>query len=209
MPDTEPEHLLLVEGEDDAHVVRQLCNRYQSIPRFSIRETGGIERLLDAIGPALIPRERKALGILVDADDNPEGRWDDLRSRFDEEGISIPAHPGPNGMIMDAHIEIGNSPRTGIWVMPNNDSSGEIENFVADMIPMGDPVWPLSQGYVDGIPTEHRRFRPGKLLRAKVYAWLATREIPGRMGAAIGAGELNVGAETARRFVGWLRELFK
>ena len=209
MPDTEPEHLLLVEGEDDAHVVRQLCNRHESIPQFSIRGTGGIEKLLEAIGPALIPRERKAVGILVDADDNLEDRWDDLTSRLNEEGIGIPANPGPNGTIMDARKEMGNSLRIGIWVMPNNESPGEIEDFVADMIPTDDPIWPLSQSYVDGIPTGHRRFRPGKLLRAKVYSWLATREIPGRMGAAIGAGELTVDSETARRFVGWLRELFK
>ena len=92
--------------------------------------------------------------------------------------------------------------------MPDNESPGELEDFVRRMIPTDDPVWPRSEGYVDRIPVPDRRFRPGKILRAKLYAWLATLENPGRMGAAIGAGDLRVDGVLGSTFAAWLRSLF-
>ena len=204
MPDLPPENVLLVEGQDDAHVVRQLCRRHQSVPEFHIQETGNIDKLLDAIGPAIIVPERRAVGVLVDADDYPERRWNEVRDRFNEDGISIPARPSPNGIV----IGVEGRPKIGIWMMPDNDLAGELEDFVEKMIPLNDPVWPLSQRYVDDIPAMHRKFRQGKVLRAKLYAWLAVRKIPGRMGAAIGAGDLNHNAPVCSGFVDWIRLLF-
>ena len=93
-------------------------------------------------------------------------------------------------------------------MMPDNKSSGELEYLVAGMIPAGDVVWPLSEAYIASIPSEARKFTEGKILRAKVHAWLATREEPRKMGAAIGARDLNAGAPAAVQLVDWLRRLF-
>ncbi len=76
------------------------------------------------------------------------------------------------------------------------------------MIPQDDPIWPRSEDYIDGIPPQYRRFKPGKALKAKLYAWLATRKNPKRIGAAIGTGDLNVDGPLAVRFADWLRQLF-
>ena len=92
--------------------------------------------------------------------------------------------------------------------MPDNVSAGQVEEFFADMIPNDDPVWPRSEAYVDGIPATDRKFSDGKTLRAKVHSWLATREEPRKMGAAIGAGDLNVDAPGAVQLVDWLHRLF-
>ena len=46
--------VLLVEGPNDKHVVRHLCNRHQAIPEFCIRDKGGIEGLLEDIGLEMI-----------------------------------------------------------------------------------------------------------------------------------------------------------
>lgn len=99
-------------------------------------------------------------------------------------------------------------PRIGIWLMPDNVSAGQVEEFFAGMIPSDDPVWPRSEGYIDGIPAADRKFASGKMLRAKVHSWLATRAEPRLMGAAIGAGDLNVSARDAVRLVAWLNRLF-
>ncbi len=92
--------------------------------------------------------------------------------------------------------------------MPNNVSSGELEEFIAGMIPTNDPVWPRSETYIDGIPVADRKFATGKTLRAKVHSWLATREEPRKMGSAIGARDLNAGAPAAVQLGDWLRRLF-
>ena len=204
MPGTGLERVLLVEGPDDKHVVRQLCRR-QSVPDFSIKVAGTVETLLSTVGAEMLAPGRKCVGILIDADDDPRRRWEELVDLLSEEDIRIPGHPNPLGTI----VNIVDGPPIGIWVMPDNGSSGELEDFVQKMIPAGDPVWPKSQRYVNQIPVQHQRFRPGKLLRAQMYAWLATREIPGRMGAAIGAGDLNIDIENCKNFMEWLRRLFR
>ena len=136
----------------------------------------------------------------MDANDSVRNRWLAVANQLRKADIVAPEDPDPAGTIIDG------TPRVGIWLMPNNRASGELEDFVAGMIPANDTVWPLSEKYVNGIPDEARKFKPGKTLRAKVHSWLATRQEPRKMGAAIGAGDLNVAASDAGRFVAalWL-----
>ena len=92
--------------------------------------------------------------------------------------------------------------------MPDNCSPGELEDFVAKMIPASDAVWPLSQRYIDGIPEADKKFSEKKQPRAQLYAWLAAREDPRQMGAAIGARDLKVDGALCQEFVAWLTRLF-
>ena len=204
MADAAPERLLLVEGQDDEHIVRRLHERYSSDLVFSIRVAGTVEKCIEAIVPEMQVSGRKAVGVLVDADDAPLKRWNEVRSRFREADVTIPGRPAPNGAVINPE----QNPRIGVWLMPNNKSAGEIEDFIRDMIPERDPVWPLSQSYVENIPHKHRKFRQRKVLRAQLYAWLATRRLPGRMGAAISAGDLNSRAANSKTFMDWLQALF-
>ncbi len=197
-------HVLLVEGPDDKNVVWQICNRSPDTPDFFIQDRGGIEPLLDAIGAELNAPDRRVLGILADADTNLTGRWASIVNRLAEEGIRIPNRPDADGVIIDTEEK----PRVGIWLMPDNSMDGELENFVADMIPDDDPVWPMSQQYINEIPLEHRKFAPGKTLRAQVHAWLATLSDPRLMGQAIGARDLTVNNPLSQTFLRWLSRLF-
>ena len=92
--------------------------------------------------------------------------------------------------------------------MPDNASKGELEDFVEKLIPEDDPVWPLAERYVGGIPRAARKFKPGKILRASIHAWLATRAEPRKMGAAIGIGDLDATAPLAKTFAEWLQAVF-
>ena len=93
--------------------------------------------------------------------------------------------------------------------MPDNENPSELEDFVIEMIPDGDVVWPRAQSYIDGIPAADRPFSEGKRQRARLYAWLATREEPRRMAAAIGTHDLDINGPLCRRFVDWLKRLFQ
>ena len=92
--------------------------------------------------------------------------------------------------------------------MPDNQSSGELADFAIQMIPSGDLVWPKSEKYIDCIPHQHRKFADRKTTRAKLYAWLATREEPGRMGSAINKQDLSISGKQSQKFVAWIRRLF-
>lgn len=197
-----PAKLLLVEGPDDKHVVEHLRRRLASDLTFQCEDKGGNDQLLKAISVEMKLQGRLALGIVADANDDFAGRWQAIGSRLDRTKVPLPSRPEHGGTIIDG------DPRVGVWLMPNNARSGELENFVAELVPKNDPVWPLAERYIDGIPGEHRPFSSRKELRAKLHAWLATRQEPRRMGAAIGTAELDADAPLAGEFAGWLRALF-
>lgn len=116
MAESEPQRVLIVEGENDFHVVRQLRRRHSTIPEFSIQIAGNVAKVLEAIGPTLLVSDRRAVGILIDADDDPCGRWNELTDRLSEEGIGTPPRADPDGAI----IEPDGYPRIGVWMMPDN-----------------------------------------------------------------------------------------
>lgn len=196
--------VLLVEGQDDEHVVRHLLMRRQFTLDFDIENRKGVDPLLDSIGAELRAPGRQALGILVDADTDLPSRWDAVRTRLSAESIELPGRPAAGGTTVTA----AGKPRVGVWLMPDNTSSGELEDFVVQMVPAGDPVWPMAQRYIDAIPEHHRKFSQQKTQRARLYAWLAAREDPRRMGSAIGAHDLEVDGVLCRTFITWLQVLF-
>ena len=200
------DRVLLVEGQDDKHVVLHLCRRNESMPAFFISDKDGIDPLLDSISPEIKVSGRKSLGILVDANDEPANRWKAVRSRLQKFDLYLPEEPDLDGTILFAVSPA--VPRLGIWLWPDNQCPGELEDFVQTMIPSKDPVWPRSEEYIDRIPEPDRKFPPGKEMKAKIYAWLATTETSGRMGTAIGAQMLDVDGPLALKFADWLRRLF-
>lgn len=204
--DPNPPRVLLVEGPDDLHVVLQLYLRTHEDTDFIIDDKGGVDPLLDSIPGEVKVDGRRVLGIVLDANEHITDRWADVASRLEEADITgVPDGPQPGGVCIEGSARL---PRVGIWVMPDNTSPGELEDFVSRMVPDGDPVWPLSESYIEGIPAGIRKFTDKKAQRAKVYAWTATRKQPGRMGAAIKEGDLETDGELAMSFLGWLQRLF-
>ncbi len=200
----QPPKILLVEGQDDKHVVRHLWKRrHRSEPPFGIEDKEGVENLTGDISTEIKAPGRVAVGIVVDANDDLGGHWDAISHRLREAEIGgVPGVPSPDGTIIDA------DPRVGVWLMPDNRKPGELEDFVQQMIPHDDPVWPRAREYVRGIPEAARPFRPGKTSRAELHAWLATREEPGFMGSAIGREDLNADGPLCAAFLAWLERLF-
>lgn len=207
--DTRP-HVLLVEGPDDKHVIIHLSERSGLEQNFWIIEKEGKNTLLDSIVLEARTPGRTVLGIVLDANDDPDARWQAVTDRLNRlrqedhfDLPDLPSQPEPSGTIIEGRLRIG------IWLMPDNRSTGELEDFVGSMIPSGDPVWPRAEAFIDGIPKDDRKFAPGKIQRAKVHAWLATREEPRLMGLAIKARDLDTNAADTTAFVEWLRTLFQ
>ncbi len=197
-----PAKLLLVEGVDDRHVVEHLRRKLAPDLDFCCRSANGSDPLLKAIPLEMRPDERSSLGILMDANTDVAARWRSIGDRLREGDVRLPGQPESGGTIVDGDL------RVGVWLMPDNSAPGELENFVAELVPKDDPVWPLAERYIDGIPSKHRQFSPTKELRAKLHAWLATRQRPRPMGTAIAAGSLDATAAVAKGLVAWLTALF-
>ena len=215
--------VLVVEGQDDKHMVWQLCGRTastfsvtrsgfelgvaltQQATSFRISEAGNRSKLISSIRNWVEASSVHPVGFLLDADDDLEKCWNNVAQGFARTEVQLPPHPDPAGTIIP---EQGFFPRIGIWVLPDNSLQGELEDFALKMIPPNDAVWRLSSGYIDSVPASQRKFVLEKTDKAKLYAWLATRREPGRVGAAIGAHDLVVDGSLCQGFLDWLIRLF-
>jgi hypothetical protein len=197
---------LWVEGKDDQAVVYALCAAHTLPEIFEVQPRGGVETLLDGLGLALrgVPIER--LGVVVDANGDADARWSAVAHIARAEGYAdFPDAPDVAGTIIPGSEAL---PRLGVWIMPDNGSSGALEDFAASLVPDGDVLWGRAGGAVDAIPEGDRLFPASRRSKAHMHTWLAWQESPGSpMGQAIGKGDLDAHAPAAQRFVAWLRRL--
>lgn len=195
--------IMFVEGITDKHVVHHICQRNLEFPDFGIEQQQGVDNLLATMEAQVRVPGREVVAFVLDANDNIANRWQSVRDRLARVEVVLPRRPSLAGTIVPG------KPQVGVWLMPDNTSAGELEGFVRTMVPDGDPVWPLAQRYIGSIPEEHRKFKPRKSSRAELYAWIATRRNPGRLGEAIGAKDLDTSGELCVRFSQWVRDLFE
>ena len=197
--------IVALEGSNDKHVVGRLFDMAGIHAHVELIDHGGIDEVLKAIEVMIGTQDVHTIALIVDNNEHPEHRWRAVTDRLDREGVVVPPGPNPVGTIIPETDEL---PRISIWMMPDNRSPGELEHFVAKMIPDDDQVWPLAEDYIDGISPIHRAFRPQKETRAKVLSWIATREEPGFMGQAIDRRDLRTDGELCQTFIAWLNRLF-
>ncbi len=206
--------VLLVEGKQDVRVIPELIEANgvnwgtRKSPIVYIRDYDGYQKLVD---PDVIATELQAsglstLGIVVDADDNPLGRWQSIRSAclksipdipdiLPEEGL---IHSTPNGI------------KFGIWIMPDNKMRGMLETFLTYMIPSGsEKLWQYAQEVAKESKSKGATFTEPHLDKANIYTWLAWQDPPGRqLHQAIMERILNPKHPNAQKFVTWFRNLY-
>lgn len=200
---TRTTRLLWVEGKDDSAVTQSLCAAHE-LPKFEVQAKNGIEEILDTFFTRLRAPGADRFGVIVDANGNAQARWDSIRRTLGEEGyLEIPERLERDGMIVP---RTRHRPLFGAWIMPDNGSTGALEDFAASLIPEGDALWTRAGEAVDALPEQ--RFPAPRRSKAHMHTWLAWQESPGSpMGQAIGKGDLRANAPAAQRFVAWLRRL--
>ena len=170
--------LLVVEGQNDQHLVLHLCRRAdpELSNRFDFHDAQGRTAVINSVRNLVNRPDLTGVGFLLDGDETPQEHWRQVIERIADAypEMQLPSTPEPTGTIIPADPAFG-SPRIGIWVMPDNETAGELEDFVIQMIPAGDPVWPRSQDYIAGITLADRKFAENKIAKSEVHAWLATR----------------------------------
>jgi hypothetical protein len=201
--------ILLVEGTDDEHVVKNLCAHHGLQHIGEIERLDGIEQLIESFPVRLKESDMEAIGVVVDADTNIQTRWKSLRNCLLEAGYkTVPDTPAAKGTIVEPPRDTL-LPRVGIWMMPDNQTNGTLEDFLRFLVPTPDPLLDHAQASIDTIPNGHRRFKPNDQLKALIHTWLAWQEEPGRpYGTAIKSRYLDADVPLATDFMNWLRQLF-
>lgn len=202
-------NVLLVEGNDDEHVVKNLCG-YHHLPQIDqITQCGGISKLLESLPIQLKGSDIHALGVLVDADTDMKARWNSLQGHLNTAGFTaIPTAPVIQGTIL--FPPPGTLlPKVGIWLMPDNKTNGILEDFLRSLMPMPNTLFAHAQKSIDDIPVGQRPFAAKDAPKALIHTWLAWQQEPGKpFGTAIKAGYLDASYPLATDFTDWINQLF-
>jgi len=206
MDDDEGPCVLLTEGTNDCHVIAALC-KFHDIQegRFGFYECGSDEQVLkkaNALLQASDPKE--AIGIVMDADVNLLGRWKSIQAKLSKYSYDFTDAPAQKGSILKCE----GMPTLGIWVMPNNQDVGMLEDFCATLI---DPAHlKVAQQVVRDVEdTNVSSFKGVHRSKADIHTYLAWQDEPGRpLGQSITSKVLKADKETAKVFIAWLNKLF-
>ncbi len=209
--DKENPNKLLVEGNDDLHVI---ANIWKSItkdetPPFYIRDCKSVDNIVPDLTAFLRnPATIEIIGIVLDADFKINARWQSVRNELVKTGYSLPEQPDINGTIIEKH---GLYPRIGIWLMPDNSMTGMLEDFVKYLVPENDKLLAESERILTEIENQSLHQYNEKIHRSKalIHTWLAWQEDPGKpMGIAIQSNFLTTHHDLCQRFITWLDGLF-
>jgi len=208
--------LLIVEGIDDKYVISRLLQRRKiTYQNFEIHDANGIRQSLNTFSIAIKSGNYDVIGIVVDADTDLLERWQDLKNRLIKEGYQpIPQNPHAKGtIIIDPEEEL---PTVGIWLMPNNQKTGMLEDFIRFLVPENDELLAIAQNQVnDIIKAGQNRFTQSHKSKAIIHTWLAWQERPGtQLGKAITyrfikSQQYILDDGKASHFINWLQALFK
>jgi len=140
---------LVAEEEDDCHAVIHLMKHHVAWPQerrcrpVDIRVGRSYHEIAnrDYLHFLIQQSGLRALGLIVDADLNMQGRWTSLRSLLRD----LSFQETPDDLPEQGLITVNRSGvRAGVWVMPNNKSEGmlepireEVEGSELGMVPCG------------------------------------------------------------------------
>ena len=203
-------NILLVKGKDDQHVLMHLSDN-RGGPRFDeVVPHEGDTKLLDAIPVRLKAAGDEAIvGIVMDADTDLDARWQSLRDRLVKLGyVAMPDIPAADGTIIDPPPGTL-LPRVGIWIMPDNQTKGILEDFLRFLVPEGSELFDHVTTSVATIPEGERRFSELAEPKTLIHTWLAWQKDPGTpFGTAITARFLDPDVAQVDVLVSWLKRLF-
>ena|ERR1700722_5614234 len=200
---------MLVEGVDDIYAIAEFMGHHVAWnpPPVQIVERNGEEIFV----PGTISAELKSspkVGVVVDANSNPTGRYQKIRKEALSLFPDIPEVLPPEGMI--ATNSKGN--RFGIWLMPDNQQTGMIETFLHWLVPDEQTnLWKYAQGAASVAKEIHGApFTSAHLDKARIHTFLAWVDPPGEsLGRALKRKILNAKTDRALPFVKWFRQLYE
>lgn len=203
----EGDAVLLVEGENDCHVILALCKKYQVPEGFGIYQCGSDSQALKRMNALIAgPNPPGIIGLVIDADNpNLSGRWKSIQRKLSHYGYIFPEAPSRGGTVLASPNE---ETRLGFWLMPNNQDDGMLEDFCSEMI-AANSLETIRECISLARRKNSATFKEAHYSKAIVHTFLALQDEPGRpLGQAITAQTLRPDTATTRDFLAWLNRLF-
>ena len=202
---------LFVEGVNDLHAISSLCKHHEVTENFNIEVCEGNAKVIKEFRLALTnPSVYQRIGVVIDADDDIESRWQQLADillksgKYDCGKLELPA----DGLII--HPQNDYDAIVGIWIMPDNNLNGMLEDFLLQLVSPEDVLAKKAEAVLAELEAEGvQQYKGVHRSKAKVHTFLAWQNEPGKpIGQAITAHILNPNARQARIFIDWLNKLY-
>ncbi|MDR1962213.1 MAG: hypothetical protein LBQ50_00340 [Planctomycetaceae bacterium] len=200
------EQKLLVEGKDDQHVIWALCQQFGVKESFDVIDCEGFNNLFEQIPQRLKQSGIKTLGIIVDADTDINARWQSIKNSVSLYGFIVSDRLPPEGLIFENAEGI----KIGVWVMPNNETNGMLEDFIAFLVPEKDQLLPIADNVLNDIEKQKlEKYLPVHQSKARIHTWLAWQDEPGSpLGQSITKRYLSTDNHSCSLLIDWLKRLF-
>lgn len=209
-PDRDQKFVVLVEGGDDKYVIDALLTSWAVDSRPIVKYARGDANLPTLMRDHLKSEKLASLAVVIDADQTAaETRWESLRG-------SVPllqqlATGWRHVPFEDTVTREDGLPniKFGLWMMPDNQNSGTLEDFLRPLIPTSD-IWTFAQEASEEAKSKGAEFSDTKLVKAQLHTWLAWQKKPAlRPGKALKAGYFLSAAKdgNVENFLQWLKRM--
>jgi hypothetical protein len=209
---------LIVEGKD-AIVIANLLKKkglrpplgYNDPLKFReefTKNVNGYNNVENVLSEALDDPSLSNIGVIIDANAvGADSRWQSLESflkNSDKVDLSKIDRPGGGRLIRGENLNIG------IWIMPDNNSTGYLEHFLETLIPNGDGLLKFVDETLSALDEKGlKKFSAVKEQKAKLHTWLAWQEEPGKpFGTAVESRYFDANSHNLNGFVDWFKATF-
>lgn len=160
--------LLLVEGKDEVNVFKKLLSDLE-LREVDVRAVGGRTRFRDRLkvvveGPG--HEILTSIGIVRDADTDPNAAFDSVCSALEAIGLPIPTVPLQSA---------GKAPRVTVMILPGRGRKGMLEDLCLDSV-ADDPAMFCVKAYFECLAEQIDELFPNNLAKARVRTFLAAME---------------------------------
>jgi hypothetical protein len=205
--------VLLVEGKDEQRLLPELLELGgiewpDNKPPIWIEEKDGVEKVLEhgSIEAELQASELQSLGIVVDANGDPEARWTRIRELLVSFLPDFPQANQPAGVIHEGD----DGRRVGVWLMPDNIRTGMLETLLLAIRGGHSAVAGHARVACDEAKRLGAPFREPHRDKAELHTWLAWQDPPGQqMHLAMRMKMLPIDGTIAAPFVKWGKDLHR
>lgn len=219
--------ILLVEGDADRNLFAQLCKSLPFSPEIrvasprdlNLESRNGKQAVLKQTSillkqfADLETGSQRRLAVVIDADHKGEGGLgfqktvEQFMNIVGELGFVLVSDSSNNHGLIFQHSD--GLPDLGLWVMPNNDSDGMLEDWIKDCIHQDEkPLFTHAESIVGAL--NPKRFKPIHLSKAEVATWLAWQEQPGHGLYLTVTGQLlDANRPLYTDLIVWLKHIFE
>lgn len=168
----------------------------------------GYDNVENALNEALDDPSLSNIGVVVDADAvGADSRWQSFESflrNSDKVDLSTITRPGGGRLIHEDKLTIG------IWIMPDNNSTGYLEHFLETLIPEGDDLLAFTRETIKTLDERGlKKFSAVKEQKAKLHTWLAWQKEPGKpFGTAVESRYFDANSPNLNGFAEWFSATF-